>query len=42
MSELTGIIVGHRSIEMPYVQELISMANAKKILECEKYDGWKK
>lgn len=30
-SELTGIIVGHRSIEMPYVQELISMANAKKI-----------
>jgi len=30
-SELTGIIVGHRSTDMPYVQELISMANAKKI-----------
>ena len=30
-SELTGIIVGHRSIETPYVQELISIANTKKI-----------
>ena len=30
-SELTGIIVGHRSIDTPYVQELISMAKAKKI-----------